>query len=236
MNYKIAVYGHGKTGQYVVDQVPAKNLIGPFGKTHPASIADLNQADLVVLFVPASAVMELSKKILRSGIHAVWGATGYDWQQTEMQSVLGQVKEQKLKWIHGNNFSLGMAIIKNMIHNLALASELLPHPSYHLHEIHHTKKLDAPSGTAKNWMRWLGHEVTATHERIGDTVGFHQITMETDFEKIVLSHEAKDRGIFAAGALWAAEQVMTNEKIKPGLTLFEELTKELLTLKTRNTL
>jgi 4-hydroxy-tetrahydrodipicolinate reductase len=86
-----------------------------------------------------------------------------------------------------------------------------------IHETHHTRKLDAPSGTAKAMAVCLGEKIKAKIEssRIGDVVGVHEIRFEGPHDVLTLKHEAIDRSIFAQGALQAA--LWAAAKNKPGL-------------------
>ncbi|MEX2363919.1 MAG: dihydrodipicolinate reductase C-terminal domain-containing protein, partial [Balneolaceae bacterium] len=79
------------------------------------------------------------------------------------------------------------------------------------------------SGTALSWKQWLDREAKVTSEREGDVNGIHELTLRTEMEKISLRHEALDRSLFAEGAIWAAEQLITNKKIKPGIMAFGQL-------------
>ncbi len=113
-----------------------------------------------------------------------------------------------------------------MINTLTKAKNLFSNYSFHIHEVHHTKKLDAPSGTALTWRDWVGENFDISSERTGDVIGDHTLTLKTDNELITLRHEALDRKIFAEGALWACEKVAS---LPSGLHNFQELTlKELL--------
>ena len=115
-----------------------------------------------------------------------------------------------------------------MIQNLSKASELFEQFDFHIHEIHHEKKVDAPSGTAKSWHSWLGQKSPITYERKGDTVGDHTLSLKTPFEEISLNHTALDRKVFAKGALWAADYLLkTKGSMEPGLYLFEDITENI---------
>ena len=72
-----------------------------------------------------------------------------------------------------------MRVVHQLIKKLSTGLKLFNNFSMNIHEIHHTKKLDAPSGTAKSWANWVGSENIdeITHERIGDVVGDHKITL-----------------------------------------------------------
>ena len=57
-------------------------------------------------------------------------------------------------------------------------------------------------------------------------IGYHHIEMKSDVEKIKITHEALDRGIFAKGALWSAERLLSDKDIAYGLTQFNNLVKK----------
>ncbi len=118
-----------------------------------------------------------------------------------------------------------------MIETLAKAQDLFNQSSYSIHEVHHTQKMDAPSGTAISFDNWLGDNIEAkiSSERTGDIIGEHELTFECEDEKITLKHEAKDRSIFARGSLWAADILSKNENIPYGLNTFHGIVMNKLT-------
>src|SRR5690606_247003 len=144
----------------------------------------------------------------------VTGSTGFNWP-TDLKF--------KAPWIHATNFSLGMNIAKQMIKIAGLATKLFSQTEFSIHEVHHTKKLDAPSGTALSWREWLNHDCDITSERTGDVIGIHELTVSMPNEEIFMRHNAKDRGIFAAGALWASRYVLSKKDLQPGLYQFSDL-------------
>jgi 4-hydroxy-tetrahydrodipicolinate reductase len=202
---KIAVIGAGKTGGEVVNLLDQDQLVGPFDTENPPTAQKLQPADAAVIFVPGAAVDDLLEILLEAGIPAAWGSTGYEWPQEALDA---ELKKRKMKWVRASNFSLGMHIARRCLQMIGRGSEMLDHPVFSIHEIHHTGKKDAPSGTALSWEQWLGREAEITSKREGDIKGIHQLDMKTDFESILLQHEAHDRAIFAQGALWAVEQLM----------------------------
>ena len=115
-----------------------------------------------------------------------------------------------------------MNLIKMMIETLGQAPNLFDQTNYHIHEVHHVHKKDAPSGTALAWKNWLGQQAEVTSERTGDVVGDHQLELQTPFEKISLRHQALDRRIFAQGALWGLERTLKND-LGPGLHVFQDV-------------
>jgi 4-hydroxy-tetrahydrodipicolinate reductase len=216
---KIAVIGTGTTGTEVLNMLNDEKIIGPFNTKNPPTPEKLQPADAAIIFVPGSAVDNILNAILEAKITAAWGSTGYDWQTDKLDNKL---QKHKIKWVHASNFSLGMNIVRNCLSIIGEGAEVLDDPKFSIHEIHHTGKKDAPSGTALAWREWLHQNARITSERKGDIKGIHQLDLETDFESIQLRHEAHDRAIFAKGALWAVQQLM-NPALKPGFYTMETL-------------
>ena len=223
----IGLIGSGKTGGEVLKLYP-REKITVFNTSNALEADKLRNLDVAIAFVPGKVILELAPKIIESKTPLVSGATGFTWPD----EIHNNVVKNNLTWISGTNFSLGMRVIHQMIKKLNLAKRIFDDAKYSIHEIHHTKKLDAPSGTAKSWSKWLDQDVAEiTHERVGDVVGDHTVELETQFEVIRLQHQALDRKIFAKGALWAADYIVKNKKhLDPGIHLFEEITEKILNM------
>lgn len=219
---KFAVIGTGKTGSKVLEILADDQIVGPFDSSHPPTAEDLREADAAILFVPASAAEELFQPLMDAGIPAAWATTGYEWADN-LDDLL---RERHLKWVRASNFSLGMSIARRCLEVVGKSSSVLSEPSFHIHEIHHEHKQDAPSGTALSWEKWLGKEAVITSERKGDIKGIHELEVKTPTESLWLKHRAHDRKIFAEGAVWAAEQLV-NQDIAPGFhdfsTIFDQV-------------
>lgn len=223
-NYKLAIIGRGKTGSKVVELATESNLPHEvFSTSNPPTYDKLKECDVGICFLPGESFLDISDIILRSGLPMIIGSTGFDWPLETTQ----KIHEQNLVWVHGHNFALGMNLIHIMIDQLSGTNKLFQDYEFTIHDIHHTKKLDAPSGTALKWKDWLGLDAHITSERTGDVVGEHYLTLKTPYETIELNHKAKDRKIFAAGALWASEYIM-NHQLEAGLHRFEDIAKKAL--------
>ncbi|MDX1618560.1 MAG: dihydrodipicolinate reductase C-terminal domain-containing protein, partial [Balneolaceae bacterium] len=201
---KLAVIGTGKTGGKVVELLGDGRLAGAFDTGNPPTARKLSPADAVIVFVPGSSVEEIIEPVFDSGIPAAWGSTGYAWPQ----DLDTRLKKAGLRWVRASNFSLGMNIIRRAIGVIAEGSEILSDPRFHIHEIHHVHKKDAPSGTALSWKEWLGKDAEISSERKGDIKGIHELQVKTESESIFLKHQAHNRAVFAEGAIWAAEQLV----------------------------
>jgi 4-hydroxy-tetrahydrodipicolinate reductase len=155
----------------------------------------------------------------------VTGSTGFSWP-SDFDKTL---QEKGLSWIYATNFSLGVVVLKQLIEKLHQVEHLFSEKKISIHEVHHTKKLDAPSGTALSMKEWLMSPCEITSERTGDVVGLHTLKLETPGEIIRLEHEAKDRRLFAEGAIWAAKMI-TKNTLGPGLHAFQKVVENHLAL------
>ena len=202
---KIGLLGTGKTGQKVADRHP--DTIS-FNSANPPSADKLKDCDVVISFLPGDAFKEYIPLLIESKKFVITGSTGFEWEK----SVVNKINNEKITWVKAHNFSLGMNLVKAMIETLSKATSLYPDADFFIHDIHHTKKLDAPSGTALSWEHWLGKKAEISSERIGDVIGYHHLEMKSHLEHIKITHEAQDRGMFAAGALWAAKKIFENKQ------------------------
>lgn len=218
---KFAVIGKGKTGSKVLDLLNEESaLFEVFDTQNQPQSTKLKECDVAVCFVAGHVMEQLIPELVEAAIPVVSGATGINWPQN-LDQVL---KEKKLKWIYASNFSIGMNLVYQLIQTFKQGSSLFDQYSFFLNEVHHTKKLDAPSGTALKWKDWLGHDVHISSQRLGDVVGTHTLTLKTPYEEITLTHDALDRKIFAHGAIWAAKELIPDARIGSGLHQFEKLT------------
>lgn len=217
---KIALIGAGKTGRYVKDLAGSEDRVTVFDEFNKPDAERLSESDVAIIFVPGRAAGELIAPVLESGIPAAWGTTGYDWPEDLPE----RVRTAGTRWILASNFSLGMHLVRRSIQIIGRGADLLKDPGFHIHEIHHTDKLDAPSGTALSWKEWLGkEEAQITSSREGDVKGIHSLHVKTDYESIQIRHEAHDRAVFAHGALWAARFLIENRSVEPGVYPIESI-------------
>jgi len=225
---KIALLGKGKTGGKVQELMLLKNIPHTvFDSTNVPSIAGLRGHDVIISFLPGEAFKTYVSLLLETKIPVVCGSTGMIWPENFDKDL----KASGLKWIYATNFSLGMNLVHQMILIMKEASKIFDDYKFTIHEIHHTRKLDSPSGTALSWNDWVGNKAEITSERIGDVVGIHELTLSTPNEEITLKHNALDRKIFASGALYAADKILKNNTLAPGLHLFQDIVQNELTIK-----
>lgn len=214
---KFAVIGTGKTGGTVAEMLGSAAI--PFDESNKPTREKLVNADAAIVFVPGSAAEEVVEILLGIKIPAVWGTTGYRWPK----ELPDRVKLQGNRWVIGSNFSLGMNLVRKAIGILGKGSDFLENPQFHIHEVHHLQKKDAPSGTALSWREWLGKDAVISSDRQGDVKGIHELHVKTGGESIYLRHEAHNRTIFAEGAIWTANYILDHPEIDPGVYPFSEL-------------
>lgn len=224
---KIALLGKGKTGGKVLELLIEAGIPHTiFDSKNRPTLENLKGHDVVISFLSGDVFKEYMPLLLDSTLPVVTGSTGMEWPSDFDK----KLKDKKAKWVYATNFSLGMNIVHQMILIMKEADSIIKGVHFSMNEIHHTKKLDAPSGTALSWKKWLDHEVDITSERKGDVIGIHELKLTTATEEISLKHEAKDRRIFAEGAMFAAQKIPT---LNPGLHQFQDVVQKEL-LKGRN--
>lgn len=223
---KIALLGIGKTGGKVHEIMDQKKMDYTLFHSHYLpTLETLKGHHVIISFLPGEAFLNYLPLLLESKIPVICGSTGMNWP-VHFEETL---KSQSLKWIYATNFSLGMNLVHQMILIMKEAEKIFSDYKFSLHEVHHTKKLDSPSGTALSWKKWAGHEMEVTSERRGDVAGIHELKLSTPYEEITLKHEALDRKIFASGALYAADKILNDPSILPGLHLFQDIVQKELT-------
>lgn len=228
---KIGLLGKGKTGQKIIELADERadiNLI-VFDSQNKATLEALQELDMVISFLAGPVFMDYIPMLLDAKVPVISGSTGMNLPD----DLNAQLIKNNVPWVMASNFALGMSMAFHTLRVFAQAKSIFKNYEFHLHEIHHTQKLDAPSGTAKSWDLWLGHECKITYAREGDVVGTHTVELITPFEEMSFTHKSKDRKIFAQGALWCVDYVK-KQKLKTGLHLFETITRQLIEKELQN--
>jgi 4-hydroxy-tetrahydrodipicolinate reductase len=210
MTRKLAIVGMGKMGRAIAELAPSRgwDVVAELGRDDTGDGIDKEQlggADVAVEFTTPIAAPENTGGIIRAGCPVVVGTTGWYPRLPELSELAAQHSGALLT---AANFSLGVNIFEQVA---TLAARLLGHaPGFeaHLVETHHSAKKDAPSGTATTLERaaaaaW-GRPIPITSIRVGSVPGTHELLFDAPFEQIHLQHIARDRRVFAEGALVAA--------------------------------
>jgi 4-hydroxy-tetrahydrodipicolinate reductase len=211
---KIALLGTGKTGTKVIEAAAGMKDISVtgFNASNLPTLESLKKHDVAIAFLPGPVMEGYIALLMNSGLPLANGSTGFSWPK----DIDERLKAKNLAWITASNFSLGMNLVYGMIKVLSKAPQLFDDYKFNLHEVHHIHKLDKTSGTALAWQDWLGQAAHITSAREGDNPGFHKLTLVTPYEDISIEHQAKDRKIFAEGALWTARKLLSST-VTPGL-------------------
>ena len=217
---KIALLGYGKMGKAIEQIALSKGHEIVLRKTSDASFDGLENADVAIDFsVPSSAVENISEA-LRRRIPIVSGTTGWLADYDKMTALCN---EKQGAFLYGSNFSLGVNLFFELNEHLARLMARFPEYKVRMTEIHHTQKLDAPSGTAISLAKdiinnsaysgWRmdepkSDEIPIKAERIDKVPGTHSIYYETPIDTIEITHTAHSREGFAMGAVLAAEWIV----------------------------
>lgn len=181
----------------------------------------LARADLVVEFTTAPSTLANARIAAAEKIPMVIGTTGFTPDQL---AELHQLSH-KIPIFWSPNMSIGIVVVRRTIASLSkllFDFGLAERVTATISEIHHTKKLDKPSGTAKALAEellkatgWLIRDEEIEAKREGEVIGVHSVMFRAPSENITLMHEATDRRVFAQGALLVAENFSKLWK-KPG--------------------
>lgn len=208
---RLAVVGNGKMGHAIaalardhgfeVVAMLGASDVAPRGVT-PGLLAG---ADVAVEFsVPAAAPGNI-RQCAAAGCGVVSGTTGWDGERAQVEAAV-RAAGGALLW--SPNFALGVHILSRIVSEAGRRFRAAPSFDAHLVETHHAAKRDAPSGTAKRLAdlaaRGLGRDVPITSIRTGQVPGTHTLLFDGPFEQVRLEHVARDRRVFAIGALVAA--------------------------------
>lgn len=184
------------------------------------TIENLQKANVVFEFSTPQAAYNNVKLCLEASVPCVCGTTGWTDKLEEIKQIV--ISENKTLF-YSTNYSIGMNILFAINKRLAQIINNFPEYTPSITEIHHIHKLDKPSGTAitlanqilenlHSKTKWeldsndpLAINITAIRE--GENFGFHQVSYESDFDTIKISHQAKNRKGLALGAVLAAEFV-----------------------------
>lgn len=230
---KIALIGYGAMGQLVGDlagkrghDVALKLDLADAGRS-AAELAELLRGfDVAIDFSIGEAVPKNATACVTAAVPLVVGATGWN---SQLEAVRGIVEEAGGAMIYGANFSIGVQIFYRIA---ARAAELFRNvDSYDpfIEEAHHKRKRDAPSGTAlhleKIAAQKLGREVPVSSTRAGYIPGTHRLGFDSAADHIRITHEARSREGFAAGALMAAEWIAGRKGFYEFSEVFDEIIK-----------
>lgn len=224
---RIALIGYGKMGRTIRVLGEKQGFSFPLiieeknrGQLNDEGVKDI---DVAIEFTTPDAAPENIMRCFDLGIPVVSGSTG--WNQA-IEEVEQYCMDKGASLFHASNFSIGVNILFAMNRKLASIMEQFPQYRSSISEVHHTQKLDAPSGTAislaeqiigensriKGWFLEesgdakgeQGNQLPITAIREGEVKGRHHISYASETDRLTLGHDALTRDAFASGALTAA--------------------------------
>ncbi|MEI6948329.1 4-hydroxy-tetrahydrodipicolinate reductase [Paraflavisolibacter sp. H34] len=222
---RIAIIGYGKMGKMIEEVALQRGheivLKINIENTQDFTAENIAKADVAIEFTGPSSAYGDVRQCLDFGIPVVSGSTGWNDRLEEMRAYCQQ---KGGSFLHTSNFSIGVNIFFEV--NKQLAKLMATHPEYEvqLKEIHHTAKLDSPSGTAvslaeqvlanlprkKSWANeptGIPDVLSILSERVDPAPGTHHVKYTSEIDDIEIIHTAHSRKGFAFGAVLAAEYI-----------------------------
>ena len=221
---KIALFGYGKMGKEI-EQIALQRGHEIVLKINEGEQYDISIADIAIDFSVPNAALSNIVSCFRNNVPVISGTTGW---LDDFDKAIDVCKENNGSFIYASNFSIGVNIFFELNKQLAKMMSSQEEYSINVEEIHHTKKLDTPSGTAitlaegiinntskRDWQlketQVNAGTIPIEAKRILDVPGTHIISYESQIDSIEIKHTAHNRKGFALGAIIAAEWL--NNKI-----------------------
>lgn len=207
---RVALIGMGRMGRALDALAPERGCtvvarLDASEMTNGITAADLHGAQVAIEFTTPDASVANAMALLQAGCPVVIGTTGWSAQLPEVEAA---ALRSQCAALWSPNFSIGVQLFLAIAEDAARRARQVSGFDAHVVETHHVAKLDAPSGTgiaiAERLREGLERDVPITSVRTGSVPGTHEIIFDAPFEQIRLVHEARDRRVFADGALTAA--------------------------------
>lgn len=228
---RILILGYGKMGKIIEEIAEDRgHTIAHkinINNTQALKFIDRNDIDVAIEFSQPDAAFENISYCLNNNIPVLCGTTGWLDKKPEADALC---LKNNGAFFYASNYSLGVNLFFKL--NEILAQMMEQHPGYksELLEIHHTEKLDSPSGTAitladgiikniSSKSSWVNEQtdndevVPIISKRESNVPGTHIINYTSEIDKIEISHTAKSRTGFALGAVLVAEWILDKKGI-----------------------
>lgn len=217
---RIALLGYGKMGHVIEKIALQRGHEIVLRKSIEDTFDGLENANVAIDFSAPDAAVDNISTALTLGIPVISGTTGW---LSEYENMVQLCKERNTAFISSSNFSLGVTIFFELNDYLAKMMSKFDAYKVGIEEIHHTQKLDAPSGTAislangiiknssyENWTleNPMSNELLIDAKRIENVPGTHTVSYNSDVDLIEIKHLAHNREGFALGAVVAAEWIL----------------------------
>ncbi|MBE7693311.1 4-hydroxy-tetrahydrodipicolinate reductase [Tenacibaculum finnmarkense] len=214
---KIALLGYGRMGKEI-EKIALQRGHEIIIKASGTATYDITKADVAIDFSIPDAAFNNISHCVNNQIPVISGTTG--WLE-KYDSIVELCNQKQGAFIYASNFSLGVNVFFELNKQLAKMMQTLDQYTISIEEIHHTKKLDAPSGTAitlaegiiensakKAWeldAKTSEENIPITAIRTPDVPGTHTTMYDSIVDSIAIKHTAHNRQGFALGAVIAAE-------------------------------
>ncbi len=220
---KIALIGYGQMGKEIekIAKVRGHNVTLIIDENNKSDLnaEHLSNIDVAIEFSRPECAADNYKKCFMNGVPVVSGTTGW---LNKLPEIISNCEDNNTGFFYASNFSLGVNLFFELNKKLAKLMNPFNEYSVMMNETHHTRKLDAPSGTAitlaeglisklHHITKWensknVGQGVVPINSfREGDVPGTHEVVYDSEVDTISIKHEAKSRKGFAVGAVIAAE-------------------------------
>jgi len=251
---KIAIIGYGKMGKMIEQIARAQGhviaaIVDPFATDAPVKIsktiaeADLSSVDAAIEFTQPSTAVENIIALAKKKIPTVTGTTGWHECMDEAAQAI-KAADSSLLW--ASNFSIGVNLFYRIAWYAAQLANNFPEYDVGGFEVHHNKKMDSPSGTAKTLAEGALSKIDRKKKivwetmnrkpendelhfpslRLGSVPGTHSLFFDSSADTIEITHTARSREGFASGAVSAAAW-LTAEK-RRGVFTIDEMLKDIL--------
>ena len=210
---KLAVIGDGKMGKTIADMAKGRGwtvttVLGQKENAGGSGITreSLKGADVAIEFTEAASAVGNIRACVAAGCPVVVGTTGwYD----ELPAVSAEVAKSNGAMLWAANFSIGIQIMLDLARRAGSLVADLQGWDARIVETHHTEKKDAPSGTAivieQEASAAFGRKIPIESVRTGTVPGTHELIFDSKPEQLRITHDVRDRSVFAGGALAAAD-------------------------------
>ena len=230
---KIALIGHGAMGKLIerlaLEQAHEIGCViddSHAGWTAPELAEILKSCRVAIDFTAADAVGRNIEACMAADVPLVEGTTGWNDRREAIEKL---VLESGGAFVFGANFSIGVNLFYRLIDHASELFAKFPEYEVFIEEQHHSRKKDAPSGTALKLKevisRHIERDISVAATRAGNIPGTHRVGFDGHADQVRLEHTARSREGFAAGALMAAEWIVGRQ----GFYEFTDVIDEIIT-------
>ena len=223
---KIALFGYGKMGRKISELAIKKgySIVLKCDENNPAIKNKLSNVDVAIDFSTPDSAFDNISHALKNNIPVVSGTTAW---LNKIEDIYQLCNNKNGAFLYSSNFSVGVNVFFDINRKLAKIMKKLDY-KISISEIHHTQKVDTPSGTAitlhDDLIKIMNDgEIPIKSKRIDNEIGTHEVTYTSEIDKISFKHEAKNREGFALGALLSAKWILD----KKGIFNFGDVLKDI---------